>query len=335
MCFPAEKAYSRRAEAASSWKRVPRFQIFSTVACLDRAVQIALKIRGAAMPAAKLAAGVFAVLAATAAPALADDARSPPGGYTLFQPTPDDQLQPLCTDRPGKGTSACTVDPGHVQIEVDAYDAAFDRVGTLDTATVIYASSLIKLGLDPKTDIEVTLTPALSQRSHDIVSGVTTGTTGFGDTLFHVKYLLQGGSGPWAIALDPYVKAPTAAADLGNGHVEGGLVVPVSYALDDVWSVSMTPEVDVQRDSTGSGYHPNFANVVAVARTLGPVVFSGEVWGDWNCDRGGTTEQYTFDVDAAWQPDFLHDFQLDGGIDLPLNGNAPDMQVYIGVSKRV
>ena len=45
-------------------------------------------------------------------------------------------------------------------------------------------------------------------------------------------------------------------------------------------------------------------------------------------------QQYTFDLDAAWQTAALHDFQLDGGIDLPLNGNAPDMQVYVGVSKR-
>ncbi len=268
-----------------------------------------------------------------AAPALAaSEAISP--SYDIFSPTPDDQLQPLCTDRPGKGTSACTVDPGHVQVEVDAYDAAFDRAGTLDMATVISGSPTIKLGIDSTTDIEVTLTPVLNQRSHDIVSGATARASGFGDVVFHAKFLLQGGSGPFAIALDPYLKAPTASSALGNGHVEGGLVVPLSYALEDVWSLSMTPEVDVQLDGIGDGYHPNFVNVVGVSRTLGPVVLSGEVWGDWNCDRGGTVQQYTFDVDAAWQPAALHDVQLDGGIDLPLNGNAPDMQVYVGVSKR-
>ena len=34
-------------------------------------------------------------------------------GYTLFNPTPDDQLRAFCTDRPPTATLPCTVDAGH------------------------------------------------------------------------------------------------------------------------------------------------------------------------------------------------------------------------------
>ena len=63
---------------------------------------------------------------ALAVPALAQEApaaaSAPPpdkSGFTLFDPTPSADLRALCTDRPTKSASPCTVDAGHFQIESD------------------------------------------------------------------------------------------------------------------------------------------------------------------------------------------------------------------------
>jgi hypothetical protein len=266
--------------------------------------------------------------------ACAEDA-APAQGYTLFNPAPDDQLRPLCTDRPGKGTSACTVDAGHVQIEVDAFDQSLDRQGPLDTTTTLIGSPTIKLGITDTADIELTLTPYLSVRTHDHSTGTRTDVSGFGDLVLHGKFMLFGDGSSWTGALDPFLKIPTADSNLGNGAVEGGVVMPLSYPLSDVWSLGMTPEVDVLRDASGSGYHASLTDVAGISRALGQVTLGAEVWGNFNFDPAGTVDASSFDVTGTWQPPALRDFQIDGGVNFALNRNVPRTQYYVGVSKRL
>ncbi len=275
-------------------------------------------------------AAFFFLLACTycAAPVLAQEA--PP--HPLLDPAPDDQLRPLCTDRPGKGTSACTVDAGHVQIEVDAVDQSFARQGAVDT---LIGSPKIKLGIDDTADIEMTLTPYLSVRLHDRASGTRVNVSGFGDLVLHGKVMLYGDGSPWSAALDPFLKIPTADADLGNGAVEGGIVLPLGYALSGVWSLGMTPEIDVLRDAGDSGYHASLTDVAGISRNLGQVTLGAEIWGNFNFDPSGTAEAYSFDLTSSWQPAALKDFQLDGGVNFALNRNVPRTQFYMGVSKRL
>jgi high affinity Mn2+ porin len=47
--------------------------------------------------------------------------------YSLFNPTPDDQMRPFSTDRPGKTHSSTTVDAGHFQVESDFINYAYDH----------------------------------------------------------------------------------------------------------------------------------------------------------------------------------------------------------------
>jgi hypothetical protein len=42
--------------------------------------------------------------------------------------------------------------------------------------------------------------------------------------------------------------------------------------------------------------------------------------------------QYSFDLDAAWLAD--NDMQLDGGLNIGLNRATPDLEIYLGVSRR-
>jgi Putative MetA-pathway of phenol degradation len=140
------------------------------------------------------------------------------------------------------------------------------------------------------------------------------------------------GSGAVAFALEPYVKLPTAGGGLGNGHVEGGLVAPLSYDLGGGWSLGATPEADLLLNGSGSGYHANFSEVVGLGKALGPVTLGAEVWSDQNIDPSGGATLYSADVDAAWLVN--NDTQLDCGVNLGLNRATPDVEVYFGISRR-
>ncbi len=87
-------------------------------------------------------AAITAVILLLASAALGDPTTQPDKSqYTLFNPTPADQLRKMDTDRPNKTNTPHTIDAGHLQIEIgffdydyyrDQYDAANSRIETLD-----------------------------------------------------------------------------------------------------------------------------------------------------------------------------------------------------------
>jgi hypothetical protein len=59
---------------------------------------------------------------------------------------------------------------------------------------------------------------------------------------------------------------------------------------------------------------------------------SAEIWGQWDWDPSGTTRQASADGSVAYL--LSNDVQLDGGANLGLNRQTPDVELYAGVSKR-
>ena len=238
--------------------------------------------------------------------------------------------KPICPDRPGRGTSACTVDPGHAQLELGLFDDSFQHRSGVTTDTDNAGSLLAKWGVNERMDVEAGMALYQEQRVHD-ASGTTT-LGGIGDLFLHAKYNPLASDGPFALVLDPFLKLPTAGGGLGNGAVEGGLVLPMSYDLGNSWSLAMTPEADVQRNTVGGGYHANLVNVVGLGKSFGPFTLGAEVWSSQNLDPAGAISQYSFDLDAAWLAD--NDTQFDTGINLGLNRATPDLELYVGISRR-
>lgn len=282
-----------------------------------------------------LAIAVFA-FALTPAAAWAEDAAAPKPAYSLANPTPDDQLRPLCTDRPTKSTGACTVDPGHWQVESDLFNVTVDHSNGVDTTTWLYTNPTLKLGLTPTVDVELNLAPYERVLTRDRATGATTNTGGVGDLYAKIKVNLAGADGgDFAAALVPYIKAPTARAGIGNGAVEGGVVAALSFNLPAGWSVVFDPEVDVLKNANDDGRHVNIAGLASLSKPLTKeITASIELWSDVNLDPTGTATQYSFDLGAAWIPAKLPSVQLDGGVNLGLNGVTPAVQVYLGLSRR-
>jgi hypothetical protein len=255
----------------------------------------------------------------------------------LSAETDPQALRDLCPDRPGKGTSACTVDRGHFQIEIDAFDISLQRQHGLTTDTTIVASPTIKYGVSDHWDVEATLVPFERVRSRDRQPGITDAASGFGDLYLRAKYAAAiAGTNQFSFGFEPFLKIPTASKAIGNGAVEGGVVVPLGLDLGGGWSFSATPEIDALQNENERGAHIALTNVLGLSRTVAPgFTFTIEGWNASDFDPAGTTRQYSVDFAASWQPDGQPDLQLDAGVNVGLTSATPDLQVYLGLTRRI
>jgi hypothetical protein len=250
----------------------------------------------------------------------------------LSGPVLADDAKPLCVDRPGKNTSACVTDSGRVQLELNAYDETFQSTNGTDTDLLLLLNPTLKYGLSDTLDIEASFAPVQSQRTRAGASDMT--VTGHGDVYLRGKWMFTGdGDKGFTAVAEPYVKLATATQGLGNGALEGGLMVPFGYDWGNGWSLSSTPEADVLLDASGHGRHAALVNVVELNREVGSgITLGAELWNNQNFDPAGTVSQSSFDLDVAWLTD--KDTQLDVGTNVGLNHATPDLEIYAGISRR-
>src|SRR5882672_4526508 len=108
--------------------------------------------------------------------------------------------KPICPDRPGRGTSACTLDPGRAQIELGLFDDSFQHRSGVTTDTDNIGSVLAKWGVSERADVEAGIALYQEQRVHD-ASGTTT-LGGIGDLFLHAKFNPLSTDGAFALVLD-------------------------------------------------------------------------------------------------------------------------------------
>ena len=227
---------------------------------------------------------------------------------------------PICTDRPGKGSAPCTAPAGHLQVETAIADWIRDDGET----TLSIGQTAIKYGLTDRSQIELDVTP------FERVGG----RSGFGDTYLRYKHRLTAEDAPVEVALYPYVKLPTARHGIGNGKVEAGLVVPISHDIEGTpFSISTSPEGDWLADEDGRGHHVAMVQVASLNFDVGErLTLTGELWGQWDWDPSGTERQLSADAAAAYLAN--DDLQFDAGANFGLNKVTPDVELHVGVSKR-
>lgn len=239
---------------------------------------------------------------------------------------------PICADRPGKATSACTVPLGHWQIETGFADWTLQKVdGERDTSLVL-GETTIKYGLTGNSDLEIDLTPW--QRQGSSFGGTHDSASGIGDVNIVYKQRLTSADAGVQVLAMPFLKAPTAKRPLGNGRWEGGLLVPIGYAIPKTpLSLALTPELDWVADGDGHGHHAAMAQVASLGWAVSDKLnLSAEIWGAWDWDPDGTTRQASADAAAAYL--LSNDIQLDAGANFGLNRNTPDVDLYGGLSVR-
>jgi hypothetical protein len=239
---------------------------------------------------------------------------------------------PICTDRPSKSTGECTVPTGEGQVETGLVDWTHDNLDGVRTNATSWGSSLIKYGLSSNADLELQITPLETVNVE--AGGMREHHSSFGDVVVRAKYRLTQPDAPVLIALDPFVKLPTANHHVGNGKVEGGLLVATSASLGESGlTLSLDPELDLNADADGGGRHLATQQVLNLGVAASDKLsLSTEVWAKWDWDPAGSDKQVSWDVAAAYLP--TKTLQLDAGANFGLDRQTPDVEVYTGVSVR-
>jgi hypothetical protein len=254
--------------------------------------------------------------------------------YTIFNPVPDSQMRDFSTDRPPKANVPFTVDAGHFQYETDLLNFADQWANSMPAYTLLAPNPTLKVGLTNNADLEVNIAPLVGVRAVNSAAGTGSTTWGVGDLFVRTKVNLWGNDGGTsALALIPYVKAPTAPLGIGNGVVEGGVIAPLSISLPNNFTLLLNSEIDALKDSVGDGRHANYINLATLGYPIQKnVTLYLEFWSDYNNDPSQRITQYSFDTAIAWL--VRPNLQLDFGADFGLNRVTPTVQVFAGLSQR-
>lgn len=276
------------------------------------------------------------VLAVWAAPVCAqtDTGGLDKSGYTLVNPTPPAALRDFNADRPTRSNGPITVDAGHLQIETDFAAYTHSTAGGAKTRLIQAFDPVLKLGITSRVDLELQFTGYnwLSATPRDNPANVAS-ARGAGDLVVRAKVNLFGNDGgSVALALIPYVKLPSAAAGIGNGHSEGGVIAPLAIKLPWNLVLTLVPELDVLKNQSDTGHHLNATGVIDVGYSpTKAVTLYAELYAARGAD-GRTPPVYTADAAVAWM--VTDTLQVDIGTNIGLNRNAPNLQLYTGIAQR-
>lgn len=280
-----------------------------------------------------LLAGFAAALGVSAA----ENGASKKSVFTLFNPTPTDQMRDLSTDRPDQTESAYTVDAGHFQLEMDFLNYTHDRDtargADVRTRAWVVAPMNLKLGLLNRADLQLMIDPQVRVKIEDRVAGIREDASGFGDITTRLKVNLWGNDGgKTALALMPFVKWPLSASSVRNGKTEGGLIVPLAIELAEGWSMGLMTELDLVRNAANTGYDREWVNSITVGRDLSEKV--GCYLEFFTVTGSARGFKWQGQVDIGFTYALKANVQLDAGCNFGVTKSAPDYQPFVGVAYR-
>src|SRR3954463_15677745 len=79
--------------------------------------------------------------------------------FTLFNPTPRDQMREMSTDRPDTTESPYTVDAGHFQLEMSFAEYTYNHDDGVRTHALDVTPMNFKIGLLNNVDLQIVFTP--------------------------------------------------------------------------------------------------------------------------------------------------------------------------------
>jgi hypothetical protein len=256
--------------------------------------------------------------------------------HHLFNPKPKDALRDLSTDRPDLTESPYTVDAGHVQWEIDLFNATYDRTvnqgESLTTDSRIWGGLNFKLGLLDQVDLQTIVPIHVDQRTKSSTPGQSQRKKGTGDLTTRLKINLWGNDGGrTAMAIIPFVTFPTGADQIGQERTTGGVVLPFAVELKKGWSLGAQTEVDWVEDE-GNGLDTQWFNTLTIGHAI---VGNLAGYTEW-------AARMHLDSDQAWEGQWnvgltyaiSSEIQLDGGCNFGITSSAPDANPFLGLSMR-
>jgi hypothetical protein len=133
---------------------------------------------------------------------------------------------------------------------------------------------------------------------------------------------------------------PTATAGRGVGGWAGGVSVPMEFriprtrlAVDDTPTLGLVPDQVHDFFEDDNGPHVFFGNAVALTFQHTEKLSEFLEFAASRSSESETSWIATFDLGATYQ--FGHDWQIDGAVYIGLTKDTPDVEVTVGLSKRL
>ena len=236
----------------------------------------------------------------------------------------------FCPNRPSLGSSACITEPRHVQAEFSALDWQRDDTPDNRQDQVIAGDLLARIGVGPRTELQVGWTAYGDLRDRDKASGTIDSTSGVGDVTIGIRQNLRNPDGKGlSFGIQPFVTVPTGREPIGAGDYEFGVIVPVTYDLSDSLNVAFTGEVDDAADQERDGHHVEYSGILGLGYKLSDKVTAvGELSLAREDDPDDRRTIALAAGSLAWQP--RDGLQLDVLAVAGLNREAPDVRLVLG-----
>lgn len=284
-----------------------------------------------------------ALLAAAASGATAEETANKQAmkrQYWLLNPTPDNLLRDMTTDRPDTTESPFTIDAGRVQVETTVFGYSRSAREPDGTRTDSYeiGTTNVRIGVTSFAEIAVVWQPYGIVRTHSPVPGLSETSSGVGSIDLRAKVNLWGNDtfgdpGTSAFGLLPFVTLPTDDDNgVGAPEFEAGLIVPFTVQLTDKAGLGLNAGFISAKAEETSAYRTQY-------------LASASLSYEWN-DRLGTY----YEVAAQFETDdprgdsvFLgtgltyavdDNTQLDAGINVGVSRAADRINPFVGISRR-
>ncbi|MBW8910757.1 MAG: transporter [Sphingomonas sp.] len=246
----------------------------------------------------------------------------------------EDKLRDLCAERPGLDTPACTVDRGHLQLEVGIGDWTLDRQADSRTDTIVTGQTSARYGIGDTTEVRIGWSGYGHVRMRDRATGAVDRLSGSGDVTVGLKQNLSNPAGDgFSAALLPYFTFPAGKSGIGAGDWSAGLIIPVSYDLSERLTLEMTPELDAAVNANGTGRHAAYGSAAGLGIKLNEKwSMSVETQLIRDNDPNGHSTRALGGAYLAWQP--KDRIQFDAGAQAGLSHASPDIELYFGISEK-
>lgn len=249
--------------------------------------------------------------------------------YHLANPTPENLTREFNTERPDKTINPFTLDGGHFQVESDVVNYKEDDEDK--KRSIQFFTTLLRLGLTNNTELQTELEAYVQEISHPEATSRQK-KEGLGDMVIRLKHNLQGNDhGDFAISLTPIAYLPTAAAGLSpHDRMEGGLAVPMSLKIENLWVLELLTQVDNRNEDSELKWQSNYTNGISLSRPIfEKFVLYVEVFNLYKKNPKLTNETT---LDFGLQYELSEEIKLDAGTYLGMSPEAQDQEIFVGTS---
>lgn len=249
----------------------------------------------------------------------------------VAQTAPAAQLaeeEAICADRPGIASFTCTVPEGRAHLEM-AVDWSFQEDGDVRTDTFLAGATLVRLGVDERTEVQAGWTAYGRVRTRE--AGLVSRDDSAGDAFLGVKHRFIDRDG-FSVAAQGRFGLPIGGSAIGAGDWGFDLLVPVEINAGGA-TLLFSPSLSAAPDADRRGRHLAYGAAAGVGFNLSSRLSAQlDLAFTRDDDPLGATTEAVAGLGLAYAVN--SDFQLDAGAIIGLNEDSADLELYMGAAGR-